>query len=167
MKDIYWIRHDELQPLAIVARPQGDDCLEDDLADLKLGGIDVLVSLLESREAGYLGLQHEADAAERAGIQFISYPMPDRTTPTDEESLRHLTMQLAALARAGKGIGAHCRGCIGRSTVLIASVLIQLGIAPAETIGAIEQARGCVVPDTPEQLQWILNFKPDPSKPDQ
>ena len=113
MQDIYWIRHDEFPRLAIVARPRGD-WLEDDLANLKRGGIDVLASLLEPQEAEYLGLRHEADVAERAEIQFISYPIPDRATPNDEESFRRLTMQLAAVARAGQGIGAHCRGCIGR-----------------------------------------------------
>ncbi|MBV8115788.1 MAG: dual specificity protein phosphatase family protein [Silvibacterium sp.] len=167
MKDIYWIRHDDLRRLAIVARPRGDDWLEDDLANLKRGGIDVLISLLTPDEAADLGLRDEAVLAESIGLQFISYPISDRTTPTYEESFRRLAMQLAQLAKAGKRIGAHCCGCIGRSTVLIAAILIQVGIEPAEAIGLIEHARGCVVPDTPEQLQWILNFKPAPSKPDQ
>ena len=46
MKDIYWIGHDEHPHLAIVARPRGDDWLEEDLANLKRGGIEILVSLL-------------------------------------------------------------------------------------------------------------------------
>jgi len=59
-------------------------------------------------------------------------------------------------------VGAHCRGCIGRATVLIASVMIALGWDAAEALRRIERARGFAVPDTPEQLEWILNFSPEP-----
>lgn len=162
MTDIYWVQHDESARVAIVARPRGDEWLERDLANLRRGGIDILLSLLEPEEAGYLGLVHELDLAESLGIEFASYPIPDRTTPADEVSFRRLIRQLAESVRAGKRVGAHCRGCIGRATVAIAAILIQLGINPADAVAFIEQARGCTVPDTPEQLRWILSFKPDP-----
>jgi protein-tyrosine phosphatase len=162
MTDIYWIRHDEPPRLAVVARPRGDEWLQSDLANLRRGGIDILLSLLEPEEAGYLGLAHERNLAESIGIEFASYPIPDRTTPADEVSFRRLIRQLAASARSGKSIGAHCRGCIGRATVAIAAILIQLGINPADALALIEEARGCAVPDTPEQLRWILSFKPEP-----
>ncbi|MBV8671976.1 MAG: dual specificity protein phosphatase family protein [Acidobacteriaceae bacterium] len=160
MDDIYWIPHDQSPRLAIVARPRGDEWLEDDLANLKRGGIEILISLLEADEAAYLGLRRESDLAERAGLEFISYPIPDRTTPEDEHSFRHLVEYLVEVVNAGKRIGAHCRGCIGRSTVLMAAILIQLGFKPSHALTLIQQGRGCAVPDTPEQLHWILSFKP-------
>lgn len=160
MDDIYWIRNEEAPRLAIVARPRGDDWLGDDLASLKRGRIDVLVSLLEPEEAGYLGLGHEGEEAARVGLEFISYPIADTTTPDDEESFRRVVVRLVDLVSSGKCVGVHCRGSIGRSTVLTAAVLIQLGIEPGSAIALIREARGCAVPDTAEQLKWILNFKP-------
>ena len=160
MKDIYWIQHHEPPRLAIVARPRGGDWLGADLANLKRGGIDILISLLEPQEACYLGLQNEGKTAERAGIEFISYPIPDRTTPGEEAGFRRLIARLADLVKAGKRIGAHCRGCIGRATLMVAALLIQLGVKPAEALALVEQARGCTVPDTAEQLDWIHNFHP-------
>jgi protein-tyrosine phosphatase len=71
-------------------------------------------------------------------------------------------MELRDHVRAGRSIGAHCRGCIGRATVLLASVMIALGWKPDEALRLIEQARGFQVPDTPEQLEWILDFQPEP-----
>jgi hypothetical protein len=161
MKDIYWIRHNAQPQVAIVARPRGDEWLEEDLASLKRGGIDILVSLLTKDEAIDLGLAHEGQLAASLGLDFISYPIPDRTTPAGEESFRGLITQLADAVRTGKRVGAHCRGCIGRATVTTAALLIQLGIRPADALSMIEEARGCSVPDTVEQLNWILSFKPE------
>ena len=69
-------------------------------------------------------------------------------------------MKLVDTVRMGKHVGVHCRGSIGRSTVTTAAVLIQLGLTPADTLEMIEEARGCYVPDTREQLTWILSFEP-------
>lgn len=160
MKDIYWIEHDERPHLAIVARPRGDDWLEEDLANLKRGGIEVLVSLLMPSEAIDLGLAAERDLAERLGIEFVSYPVLDRTTPGDMGGFRLLVAQLADAVRVGKHVGAHCRGCIGRATITTAAILIHLGYKPVDALAMVEKARGCTVPDTPEQLNWIMRFEP-------
>jgi len=160
MKDIYWIPHHDPPRLAIVARPGGDECLEADLLGLKRGGIDILVSLLMPDEAASLGLAAEGSIAQSVGLDFISHPIPDRTTPANEKSFRYLVARLVDATEAGKRVGAHCRGCIGRATVTTAAVLIQLGVGPAEALAMIEQARGCAVPDTVEQLDWILSFEP-------
>ena len=161
MNDIYWIRNEDPPRLAIVARPRGDDWLERDLSRLKQGGIDVVVSLLEPEEADYLGLGDEACAAFGVGLKFISYPIPDCTTPDNEERFRRLIARLVDSIKSGERIGAHCRGCIGRSTVLLAAVLIELGNTPSDAVALICEARGCAVPDTIEQMKWILNFKPE------
>jgi hypothetical protein len=34
-----------------------------------------------------------------------------------------------------------------------------VGWQPAAALAAVEAARGCPVPDTEEQEQWILNYK--------
>ena len=161
MDGIYWIRYAQSPRLAIVSRPRGDDWLKDDLAYLKREGIDVLLSMLELQEAIYLGLQHEDEVARNAGLEFISYPIPDRTTPEDEDGFRRLVARLVGLIQDDKSVGVHCRGSIGRSTVVIAAILIRLGIEPADALVLTEKARGCVVPDTPGQREWILNFKPE------
>jgi hypothetical protein len=39
--------------------------------------------------------------------------------------------------------------------------MIALGWQADQVLRLIEQARGFQVPDTPEQLQWILRFQPE------
>jgi hypothetical protein len=45
-QNIYWIKSAEPHRIAIVARPRGNDWLEDDVTALSRDGIEVLVSVL-------------------------------------------------------------------------------------------------------------------------
>jgi len=160
MKDIYWIGEPAETRLAIVPRPRGGDWLEDDLSRLKRAGIDVLVSMLTDEESVELGLAFEKELAERAGLVFCRYPIPDRSTPADLAGFRAMVKELAEAIVRGQKVGAHCRGCIGRATIVTASVLIARGWAAERALREIEAARGCVVPDTPAQRCWIERFAP-------
>lgn len=159
MRDIFWIEGEPPTRLAIVLRPQGQDRLEDELRRIRRSGVGALISLLEPKEACLLGLAEEASSAQRAGIEFLSYPIPDAHVPPDRASFRSFVAELAARLRAGDSLGVHCRGSIGRSTVAAACTLIHLGWQPSAALTAIEKARGCVVPQTLEQCIWILNYK--------
>ena len=155
MNDIFWI---EDTGLAIVMRPRGDDWLQDELRRMKRGGIQTLVSTLETWEARELGLASEGSVAEEIGVHFLSYPIKDRTTPPQKKEFNIFVQNLAERLRAGETIGVHCRGCIGRSTVVTASTLIKLGWSAKRALDSIEAARGCSIPDTDEQRDWILDF---------
>jgi len=155
VKDVYWI---ERTGLAIVMRPRGDGELEEDLIRLKIAGIQTLISTVEDWEAGELGLANERVIAERLGFHFISYPMQDRSTPSNREDFSRFVKSLATLLEAGERIGVHCRGCIGRSTVVTACTLITMGWSAKDALHAIAVARAFPVPDTDEQRAWILAF---------
>lgn len=158
MKEIFWIRHAEPPKLAIVERPRGDDRLEGDLIDMKDRGIGVLVSHLNADEAAMLGLEAEQELAKALGLQFVSYPILDGRTPPDRTSFRQFILQLVNAVQSGRGVGVHCRGSIGRSTVTTAAVLIELGWDADEALELIEAARGWRVPDTAEQRDWIRQY---------
>lgn len=160
MKDIFWIRNDDQTRLAIVARPRGDDWLETDLSRLKLGGIEGIVSLLTAPEAEELGLAEESAVATSLGLSFFSFPIPDRTVPVDTDEFSEFVAAAAAEVTRGRAVGIHCRGSIGRSTVTAASLLVRLGWKADVALEEIEVARGCLVPDTPEQRAWILALQP-------
>jgi protein-tyrosine phosphatase len=152
----YWIN----TQLAIVPRPRGGDWLDDEMRALRAAGIDIVVSMLEAPEADELGLGQEEAAAKLAGIWFVNFPIPDRGVPRLPpfgEFLAELENNLAE----NKRVGVHCRGCIGRSSVVVASLLIRSGIPAAEAWNQIETARGTPVPDTLEQLEWVdRNIRP-------
>jgi len=159
LDEVFWIEGTPPVGLAVVLCPRGDDLLGDELVRYKQSGVDVLVSLLEPNEAIFLGLGQEGPLAEAASMHFLSYPILDVHVPANVASFRAFVAGLADRLRAGERIGVHCRGSIGRSTVTAACTLIHFGWNAKGALRAIQAARGCVVPDTAEQLRWILNYK--------
>jgi protein-tyrosine phosphatase len=147
----FWIT----ERIAIVPRPRGGDWLDDEVTALRAAGIDVLVSMLEESEAEELGLAEEVVAAFKAGVLFLNFPIPDRRVPPDKQAFADFLEALESLITGGKRIGIHCRACIGRSSVLAASLLVRSGIPEQEVWQRIEAARGMSVPDTAEQRRWV------------
>lgn len=143
--------------LAIVPRPRGGNWLDDEMLALRDAGIDVVVSMIEPQEAAELGLTEEGPTAKRAGLIFANFTVADRSVPSDKKSFVDFLTKLEKHQAAGKHIGIHCRGCIGRASVTAASLLIRSGIAPETAWNQISSARGCEVPDTKEQYQWVNN----------
>ncbi len=162
MSDIFWIGGNPPPGLAIVTRPRGTEWLGEEMLMLKRDGIDVLVSLLEPREAEWLGLEDERVEAEKAGIAFLNFPIPDTHVPASRADFREFVMDLAQRLKQGERIGVHCRGSIGRATVTAACTLIHLGWKPWDALAAVEATRGCAVPDTEEQLAWITAYEAQP-----
>jgi len=159
VNDIFWIEGNPPATLAIVLCPIGGDGIRDEFLELKRGGIETLVSLLERDEADMLGLGKEGLWAEMIGLRFLFHPIPDGHVPQDPSSFHAFVSDLADRLRAGERIGVHCRGSIGRATVTAACALIELGWTAQDALAAIGAARGCDVPDTQEQEEWILRYK--------
>jgi hypothetical protein len=161
VEDVLWIEGAPVA-LAIVLCPRGDAWLSDDLRDIQRGGVDVLVSLLEPDEAEWLGLGQEAPLAGQLGIRFLSYPIPDMHVPAHVATFRSFVSGLVDRLGAGERIGLHCRGSIGRAPLTAACTLIHLGWKAQDALKAIRTARGYPIPDTEEQLRWILGYKAQP-----
>jgi len=154
---VYWITAARPHQLAIIARPRGHDWLADEIADLRRQGIEAVVSMLTPAENDELGLHDEQRLCEQGGLKFLSLSIPDRSVP-EASQVRHSLNQIIDLVTAGCAVGFHCRASIGRSSVMAALVMARLGWDPAEAFRAISDARGCPVPDTPEQEAWVKRF---------
>lgn len=152
---VYWITSDEEQRLAIVARPRGEGWLEDDIRSFYEAGIEVVVSALTPAEEEELGLTREAEFCSNFNIEFISLPIEDRSVPQFDVTFTDTLLQIRERMKAGKAIGIHCRACIGRSSVIAASLLVQENFEPEDAFFLIGSARRCPVPDTDEQNAWI------------
>jgi protein-tyrosine phosphatase len=139
-------------------RPRGNDWLFDDLRILRQAGVDVVVSALTASEVEELGLSAEAQECTQNGLIFISFPIEDRSLPTDQAKFESLVEQLLQYSKNGKAIAVHCRAGIGRSSLIATCVLVKMGLPPEAALRALEQSRGCPVPDTPEQRQWVERY---------
>ncbi len=138
-----------------MARPRGDDWLEDEIANLKRQKIGLLVSLLENEETYELGLQKEEQICKTNGIEFINFPIVDRDTPKTNDKTDLLISDLTNKLKNGLSTVIHCRMGIGRSSIIAASILLQAGLKAETIIEDISKVRGLKVPDTDKQLQWL------------
>ena len=146
--------------LAILPRPRGGDWLDADVAAWARAGIETVVSMLTAEEERELGLANESHECERAGLSFVSFPVPDRGIPVSQVDFASLVADLADRLRAGRMVGVHCRQGIGRSGLVAISVLRELGIPTTEAIRTVSDARGLTVPETPGQLAWLRRATP-------
>ena len=158
----YWIETGLPAKLAIMPAPYGGNRLEDEILTLKREGTDVLVSLLTPDEEFNLGLEHEHAACSGHGIRFRSFPIPDRDIPTSTEAFLKFIETLHHDLLQGRSIVAHCRAGIGRSSLLLASLLRREGLSTDDAFRRITQARRMLVPDTPAQLHWVENLPLEP-----
>lgn len=153
----FWIKIEGVR-LAITPRPRGIDWLEDDLRFLQRAGVDVIVSALTALEAEELGLLEEGHCCQSNGLEFLSFPIEDRSVPASLSEFDGLLNSVTDYLRNGKAVGVHCRAGIGRSSMIVAAALIRNGLTVDSAFTAIREARGCSVPDTPEQRQWVERY---------
>ncbi|MBM4778317.1 MAG: tyrosine protein phosphatase [Archangiaceae bacterium] len=152
---VHWVEGLSVGRLGICARPRGNDWLDDELKQAKADGVDVVVSLLEDDEAKEIGVQDEAGAASRAGVEFWRFPIADRDVPADEGAAVAFARKAWARVSANGSVVIHCRMGIGRSSVMAALALVVGGVPVVRAWQQLSMAREMVVPDTFEQKAWV------------
>ncbi len=158
---VYWTEGNYPGRIAIVPRPRGGDWLEDEVQAWSQAGLGVIVSLLTDDENADLGLMQEAEICRANDLMFFAFPVVDRSVPVSSPDLLNLLSKLEQLLTEGKNIGIHCRQGIGRSALLAASLMVLFGVEPDDAFQQLSVARGLPVPETPEQREWVVDFKPE------
>ncbi|MBI2765310.1 MAG: dual specificity protein phosphatase family protein [Chloroflexi bacterium] len=154
MVDLYWAEGAFPGRLAVAGRPRGGSFLADDIAAFGAHGVGALVSTLGPKETRDAQLEHLAGAARGAGIEFLHLPIPNLLAPSIEGVIEALR-RLAAMAAAGVNVAVHCWAGIGRSPLIVSSVLVLLGLSAEEAWLRVETARMARVPDTHLQRAWV------------
>ena len=158
MPELYWIRDVAPMWLAQMARPRSGDWLSDEISGWQLAGINAVVSLLEHHEVQELGLADEPSLCVSREIEFLSFPIPDRGTPSSLSDTSVLADELVNRLRREQGVAIHCRAGIGRSGLISACVLLRLGVPFTEVFPMLSRARKVAVPDTSAQIEWVRRF---------
>jgi protein-tyrosine phosphatase len=155
LPNVFWLPSFASGSIGIALRPRGGDWLHDDVARLRAEGVDLLVSLLTTKEQVELGLLAEAECCITVGMEYVSAPMPDLGAPDDAADFRKFIRRLASDVRGGKSVAIHCRQSVGRSGLVTCSVLLALGLSLSHAVTCVSAARGVEVPETQVQREWL------------
>jgi ADP-ribosyl-[dinitrogen reductase] hydrolase len=122
---------------------------------------DVLVTLLEPRELDEFGIPDLVERAREVGLEVIHFPIVDVDTPHESEADEYMALveRIVAGLREGKTAVVHCRGGLGRTGTVAASVLVALGRAADEAIGLVRRTRSERSVETPEQEEYVRRFE--------
>jgi ADP-ribosyl-[dinitrogen reductase] hydrolase len=130
-----------------------------DLKVIQAWGATVIVNLIEEHEMVDLGVQDTAQHLP-AGIDYIRLPIPDFGVPSPawHAQWQAESPLLLDRLRAGESILLHCKGGLGRTGMIAARILVELGGTPEESIVAVRQARSGTI-ETREQEAYVRGFK--------
>lgn len=156
--ELFWIDGPWPGRLAIMPRPRGGDWLEEEIQAWRRSGLNVVVSLLTPDESADLNLVDEANLCRANDIEFISFPIFDRSVPSSMQAFSNLITALAGQLAVKKNIAVHCRQGIGRAALVAVCLLIVSGGEQGAAIAKVGSARGCSVPETPDQRRWITDY---------
>ncbi len=157
MPEIYWVQADIPGRVGVAMRPRGGNYLADDMTLYRRLGVDTLVSALGEKEVRDNWLEQCHSHATAAGIDFVHFPIPNLLTPNYETALPRM-QELATRVAEGKGVAIHCFAGIGRSPTMAASILVLLGLDPADAWERIRAVRQVELPDTKAQYEWVLGI---------
>jgi protein-tyrosine phosphatase len=155
---LYWADGPWPGKLALAARPRGGEWLEDEIASWRREGVDTVLSLLTPEEEGDLGLNNEAHHVKARGMQFVSFPIPDREVPDSDAKVAAALEKLDADLSSGRNVVVHCRQGIGRTGLIAACLLVMKGLNPEAAVKSLSAARGTSVPETAAQRRWIDHY---------
>ncbi|SPE43131.1 Protein-tyrosine phosphatase [Candidatus Sulfopaludibacter sp. SbA3] len=162
---LYWLEGPWPGRLAISARPRGGDWLADEMKSWRSAGVGIVVSLLTADEIEDLALQDESLECRKSGIEFISFPIVDRSAPASEGEAVRLIERLDRELDCGLNVVVHCRQGVGRSGLIAASLLVLRGSHPSEAMDIVSTFRGAIVPETAAQENWIVTFASTKASP--
>lgn len=128
-----------------------------DLDVIADSGAKVLVTLIEDHEFDEMGVKDLASKVKSRGLVWYHLPIPDKGIPDKnfEEKWIRIGSDLRARLFAGDDIVIHCKGGLGRTGLVAARLLIELGEDNQSVIQKVRVARPGTI-ETIEQENYVL-----------
>lgn len=133
--------------------------LSRDLQAIADWGASALVTLMEAHELERLGVADIGHAVESVGLMWYHLPITDVSIPDTRFEAQWETAGEALRARLidGQGVVIHCRGGLGRTGLIAARLLIELGEQPFRALQKVRGARPGAV-ETRQQEDYVMKL---------
>jgi ADP-ribosyl-[dinitrogen reductase] hydrolase len=129
--------------------------------DFRIWRATALVTLVEARELEFLGSKDIGKLAAGAGLAWHHLPVPDMAPPDQAFEQRWASSGpvLRKTLRGGGRIVVHCRAGLGRTGMVAARLLVEMGVPPDHAIAAVRTARPGAI-ETAEQEEHVRACRP-------
>jgi ADP-ribosyl-[dinitrogen reductase] hydrolase len=136
-----------------------DRDLDADLASIQEWGASLLVTLVEDHELSMLKVPDLGTRARDHGLDWLHLPIVDVSVPSAafEAAWPQHARGLAARLAAGDSLVLHCRGGLGRTGLVAARLLIELGNDAVAAIARVRAARHGAI-ETAAQEADVLRY---------
>lgn len=117
-----------------------------------------VLTLLEAHEFSRLGVPELARAMKAAGLEWHHLPIPDMGTPGPDfvHAWKRARHRVLGSFRRGERVLIHCAAGLGRTGMLAAKLLAELGMPPAEAIRRVRAVRPGAI-ETEAQAACVLS----------
>lgn len=135
-----------------------DHDLAMDIASLLRAGVAAVITLTETEELEELEVPGLGQAVQEAGMAWFHLPIVDYGAPNAEWERwwQAEGPAIRAIVRDGRSVHMHCRGGCGRSGMLMARMLVELGVCDGdEAIRRTRFARPCAI-ETDTQVDNVM-----------
>lgn len=133
--------------------------LRKDLAACNEWGASGIVTLNEPDELEGLGLADLGNQAMESGFWWRHMPIPDMDIPDEgfEDVWAVEGKQIVASLVAGERVILHCLAGLGRTGMMAARLLTDMGMAPAHAVAEVRKVRPRAI-QTEEQEKYVHQF---------
>jgi ADP-ribosyl-[dinitrogen reductase] hydrolase len=137
-----------------------DRDLDLDIRAIAKWGAAAVVTLMEHHEFSHLRVPGLGEAVEAAGMQWHHLPIEDVSVPDDlfETLWIYSGHRLRTRLDSGDNVLIHCRGGLGRSGMIAARLLVELGEKADDAIRRVRMARPGAI-ETAAQEKYVRAVK--------
>ncbi|MBD1391226.1 tyrosine-protein phosphatase [Neiella sp. HB171785] len=120
-----------------------DQSLSDSLQTLKDAGAEVLITMMPAEEMVKNEVTAIPELCQQLAVDWYHFPVEDDCAPEEDFEAawtRDKTAVIAA-AKANKTFAVHCKGGTGRTGLMIALILAELGLGYDEIIERVQAVK--------------------------
>ncbi len=134
-----------------------------DLRSIEAWEARALVSLIEEHEFAWLGVPDLATQIRRHRFDWYQLPIRDTRAPGGDfaRAWAKYGTPISQYLQDGGKIVVHCAGGLGRTGTLVARLLVDFGMSPAEAIETVRRARPGAI-ESSAQERHLLQYRPHP-----